>query len=240
MANRVINLANFEQFTAINVLSDPGHIGGPVVIPNAVQIVLVWTQEDAKLGHNVTYGQAAPGFQPTVAVADALLTGLTTGANWTALAAFLASTTRLSAVILRDVRSPNLPQVQSAGAGAAGTSVSPALPNEVAAAVSLRTALAGPQNRGRMFIPGFATNALGAGNVIAATAVTALQNWAGSNVGGVYNAQSLPMVIGHVARAAYTGSTGTQHPARPAGVVTVTSLTVRDNHWDTVRRRGLK
>jgi hypothetical protein len=237
--SRIVNLDNFQQFTAINVLLDQGSLGGPTVIPNAVQIVLDWTLDDGRLAHNVTYGTVAGGFTPTVAVANTLFSALSTGGLWTAFAAFLSTGTAFSGVTLRDVRSANQPLIASTGAAAPGTSASPALPNEVAVVVTLRTALTGAANRGRMFIPGWATNALASGNVVAAAAVTALQAWA-SSIGGIYGANSMPMALGHKARAAYTGSTGTVHPARPAGLVTITSLVVRDNHWDSQRRRGLK
>jgi hypothetical protein len=90
-----------------------------------------------------------------------------------------------------------------------------------------------------MFIPGWATNALASGNVVAAAAVTALQSWA-NTLGGTYSANGMPVALGHKARAAYTGTSGTPHPARPAGLVPITNLVVRDNHWDSMRRRGLK
>lgn len=237
--SRVVNLANFEQFTAINVLSDPGAIGGPVKVPQCAQIVLNWTLEDGKTAHNVLYGRFGASFAGTVAQANAILTGLTTGVNWTTLAAFLAPTTALAGISIRNVDIVNQALIQSTGAAAPGTSASPALPNEVAAVITLRTAATGPQNRGRVYVPGFATNALGAGNVIAAAAVTAIQNW-GQQLINTINANGYTMVIGQKARAAYKGSTGTDHPARAAGSVVVTGQVVRDNHWDTQRRRGLK
>jgi hypothetical protein len=90
-----------------------------------------------------------------------------------------------------------------------------------------------------MFVPGWATNALGTGNTINPAAVTALGNW-GSIIAGALSASGYIWCVGHVARQAYTGSTGTSHPARPAGSVPITTVAVRDNHWDSQRRRGLK
>lgn|SRR5215471_2252799 len=228
-----------QQFLAVNVLSDPGAIGGPVVVPNCAQIVLVWNVEGGKLGHNVLYGRYAGTFAGTVAQASSILTALSSGGAWTALAAFLANTAALTAVTIRDVNTANQPILQSSVSGANGTSASAALPSEVAAVITLRTANTGRANRGRVYVPGWATNSLGAGNVIAGAAVTALGNWA-NTIPGALAGQGYTWVIGQKARAAYTGSTGTSHPARAATSIQVSSQVVRDNHWDSQRRRGLR
>jgi len=236
---RLIALENLQQFAAVNLTLDPGAIGGPKVIPNAAEITLAWALDGGKTGHNVLIGRYSGGFAGTQAQCNAILQGLTTGAQWTALAAHLAPATALAIVTIRDLNTAGQPIIASSVAGASGTSSGTPLPNEVSAVITLRTAFTGPQNRGRVFVPGWATTALGTGNVIAAPAVTALGNW-GTIIAGVLNAQGYLFSVGHVARAAYTGSTGTQHPARPAGTVPVVSVAVRDNHWDSQRRRGLK
>lgn len=236
---RLIRLTDANQFTAIQVLTDPGAIGGPKVIPNAVEVTLVYGLPSGKFGHNVLIASYNGAFAFGPADANAILTGLTTGAQWTALAAFFSSDMNLGAVTLRDLNTRDQPVIESTVTGAPGTSASPALPNEVSLVVTLRTPFTGPQNRGRMFVPGWATNSLGSGNTAAAAAVTALANWAGI-ISGVLSARGMSWGVGHVARQAYTGSTGTEHPARPAGVVPIQSVAVRDNHWDTNRRRGLK
>jgi len=75
---------------------------------------------------------------------------------------------------------------------------------------------------------------------MAAAAVTALGTWATDSLLQALEDQGYTPVIGQKARAAYTGTTGTQHPARPAGSEVITSATVKDNHWDTQRKRGLR
>jgi len=203
-------------------------------------VVFNWTQEDQKQSHNVLYGLYGGGFTPTSAIADALTSGLTTGGAWTTLATFFPTTTSFLGVTLRDVNVANQPLVPNTVAGPAGSSASPALPNEVALAVTLRTAKSGRQFRGRAYIPGFATNALGAGNVAAAAAVTAVNAWA-QTWRTVFSGQGLTLVLGLKARAGYTSPiTGRVFPARAATHEPVTVLTVKDNHWDSQRRRGLK
>lgn len=236
---RIIALENFQQFLAINLTADPGYDAGNRVIPSCAEIRLVWLQESGVIAHNVLHGRYSGPFAGTQTQANAILTGLGTGAQWTAMAAFMPTQTALGFVQIRDLGAADQPYISSNGAAHAGTSVSAGLPNEVAACLTLRTAFTGPAGRGRIYVPGFATNAMGAGNVIAAAAVTAIGNW-GSIIAGILNAQGYLFSVAHFHRIAYTGVGGAQHPERPAGTVPVQTVEMRDNHWDTQRRRGLK
>ena len=235
----IIRLENFTPFQAINVLSDPGHIGGPVIIPSCAQITLNWTLDSGRIGHCVLYGRYSGSYAGTQTQANALMAALTTGGAFSALAAFWSTTQGLSTVSLRDVNTQDNPIVSSNAGVGVGSSASPSLPNEVALVSTLRTAKAGRSGRGRMYVPCWATNALGAGNVAAAAAVTALNNWTATFTSAL-SGQGYVWVLGLPHRIAYTGTTGTQHPDRPATSVPVTSSVVRDNHWDSQRRRGLK
>jgi len=237
--SRIVNLANFQQFTAINLLSDPGIIPGPVVIPNAIKIMLVWTLTDGKTARNVLYGAITGAVTPGVALADSLFTSLKGQASFAPLMGFIIPTTSFARVEVQDVRSADLPIFASTGAAAPGTGTGTALPDEVALVLTLRTANIGPGNRGRLYQMGWATNALGAAGVVAAGAVTALGNW-GGGIATAIGANGMSWALGLRARAAYTGTTGRQHPARPASAETLTTFLVRDNHWDSQRRRGLK
>src|SRR5215467_12042174 len=210
---RLVRLTDLEQFAAINLTRDPGSAGGPVVVPQCAQIVLNWALESGHVGHNVLYGRYAGTFAGTSTQATAILTGLGGAASFTPLAGFLATATNLNGVTIRDVNTANQALISSVVGNNPGTSASPSLPNEVALVATLRTALSGRQNRGRMFMPGWATNALGAGNVAAAAAVTAFQNWV-NIIASVLSGQGYTLVIGQKARIQYTGSTGTVHPAR--------------------------
>jgi hypothetical protein len=236
---RLINLENLQQFTAINLTADPGYSPGNRIIPGVAQIRLKYFLVDGKTGYNVLHGSYAGAFHGSQAEANAILTALSSGAQWTALAAFLGTGLALAGVDIRDLGVANAPIIASLPGGSNGASASPSLPSEVAAVITLRTAFTGPANRGRIYMPGWATNALGTADVIAAAAVTALGNW-GSIIAGALSAQGYVFGVAHYARLAYTGATGTPHPARPAGLVPITNVAVRDNHWDTVRRRGLK
>lgn len=237
---RVIRLDQLDQFAAVKIVSDPGEIGGPVVIPQAVQVTYVWALSGGKTGHCVLYGRYPGTFSMTSATATAALQALTTGAAWTALAAHIAPTVQLGSLFLRDVNEPDRPIIQATAGTAPGTSTGTALPDEVAVCITFQTGFAGPSGRGRIYIPGWATTALGTGNVVAAAAVTALGNWATTNIGNSFAAMSATHVLGLQARASYTGTTGTVHPARAAMTRDVTARVVKDNHWDSQRRRGLR
>lgn len=236
----IVRLDQAQQFAAINVLSDPGHIGGPVVIPFLTQVLISWGLPGGKTGHNVLYGRSVGTPQPSVSQAQAIFSGLTTGAQWTALATHMVSSTQLLSVTLTSVHTAGLPSFVSTGSAVSGSdAASQALPSEVALVVTLRTGGRGPSNRGRMYITGFSATQLAAGNVALASLVTDLAAWA-NNIKSVLSSQGLTWVIANPERAAYVGSTGTDHPARPAGSVDVVSAIVRDNHWDSQRRRGLR
>src|SRR5215471_14145662 len=99
--SRIVNIANLQQFTAVNLLSDPGYDGSDRHIPSCVEISLVWSLEDGRVAHNVLHGRYGSGFTPTSAIANSILTGLSTGSSWTALAGFLALTNSFTAVTLR-------------------------------------------------------------------------------------------------------------------------------------------
>ena len=235
----LVRLENFQQFAAINVLSDPGHIPGPVIVPSCAQIVLRWNLFNGRTAHIVTYGRYSAQFAGTVSQANALFSALSSGAAFTALRAVLHTGASFAGVDLRDVNSPNSPIIQSTGTAVPGTGTGQALPDESAICVTLRTAFTGQGFRGRMYFTGFDSTNVAAGGVIAPAAITALNNYV-AGFTAIYAAQGYTWVLGQPARAAYTGSTGRQHQARAATSTTITSALVRDNHWDSQRRRGLK
>jgi hypothetical protein len=235
----IVRLENFQQFAAINVLSDPGHQGGPIVIPSCVQLTIAWVLTNAKIGVNVMYGTVAAGFTPTTAICDAIKTALSSGAAWTALAVYFNTANGMQSVRLRDVRTANNPVVSSNTTPVLGAAAGPPMPSEVAVVVTLRTAKTGASNRGRIYIPGWASGSQGTADTLTPAAVTALQTWA-SGIPAILTTNGLTLALGQPARAAYVGSTGTSHPARIAQSTPVTALVVRNNTWDSQRRRGLK
>lgn len=235
----IVNLSNLAQFTAVNLTADGGYDRQDRHIPNCCEITLVWNIAASKLARNVLHGSYTGGFPGTVAQANSILAGLNSGAQWTALALQFATSTALAQVTLRDLNTENTPVIASTGAAAAGTGGAIAVPDEVAVAITHRTAKAGRAFRGRSFIPGWSTAAVGGDNALVPAGVTALGNWA-NTIKPLLTGLGYTFCIGQHSRVAYTSPNGTPHDARPAGTVEITSSVVRDNHFDSQRRRGLK
>jgi len=218
-------------------MADPGRIAGAVVIPNCIQVRLIWTLPNGKTAYNVLHATVAGGFSATSAVAESVFTAIKAAAGWTSWKANVNSGVSLAGVDLRDMRSANQPLVASTSAASAGTGAGTALPPGDALCVTLRTANAGRAFRGRVYLPGLDSSALAAGGVAAAGTVTNSSAFV-TAVQTALSGQSMTMAIAQPARAAYTGSTGAAHAARAAAMATVTSITTRNNIIDHQRRRA--
>lgn len=220
-------------------MPDPGRIPGPIVIPSCVEVMLRWSLPNSKTIAQHFHGSVAGGFSATSVIAEALFAGLKASAAWTAFKPFINSGVNFEGVDLRDLRTAELPLVSSTGGAAAGTGAGTALPPGDALVVTLRTALAGRANRGRVYLAGFDSTALAAGGVAAALCVSTAHDFV-EEVKVQMTAQSLTMAIGQPARQAYTGTTGTAHAPRAATTQTVTDAVVRNNIFDHQRRRAGK
>ena len=179
------------------------------------------------------------GFPGTVAMADAIRTAVSNALVSTAVETYMDSVSDFRRVDLRDLNTINQPVIESAEVPLPGTALGAGMPGEVAAVLTEHTGLTGQANRGRIYIPNWAVTAATSGDLINATLATALNNF-GPLLRNAINAQNLFMCLAHPPRAAYTGSTGRQHPARAAETVDVTTVFLRDSFWDTQRRRGRK
>lgn len=235
----IVRLDNFQAFQAINVLSDPGHIGGPVVIPNAVKVMPLWLLSNGKLTRSVLGGVVGSFTSASATVAESIRAAIVANSQFGPLLSHIAPTASFVGIDLQDIRQPRLPVFRSTGAAVPGTGTGVELPGEVALVLTIRTNQTGSGARGRMYQQGFDTASLATGGVAAAAVVTALQNYANAIIAGMA-AGGLTWGLLQPARAAYTGSTGTAHPARPAAIASPVVTLVRDNHWDSQRRRGLK
>lgn len=219
-------------------MADPGRIAGPIVIPNTVQVRLIWTLPNAKTVFNVMHGSVAAGFSATSAVAEAIFTAIKASAGFTALKANLSTGVALAGVDLRDLRSANLPLVASTSAASAGTGTGTALPPGDALVVTLRTAGAGRAFRGRVYLPGFDSTAMAAGGVAAAATVTNSASFV-TAVQSALSASGITLAVAQPARKSYTSAkTGATFSARTATVQPVTSILTRNGIFDHQRRRA--
>lgn len=219
-------------------MPDLGRIAGPIVIPTAVELDLVWNLASGKQVKNVLHGIVAGGFAATAPIAQAVYAAIIASGSWTAWAAFLHTTAALAAVNLRDMRAFNMPVVTSTGAATAGTGAGLALPPGVALVVTERTAFAGRGFRGRAYLPGLDSGALvAATGASSAAAGTAALNFM-TAVQTAMTASGIALAIAEPARNAYAGRKGRAIPARAAGITAVTSMVVRLTALTSQRRRS--
>lgn len=219
-------------------MADGGRIAGPIVVPNAIEVDLLWNLASGKQVKNVLHGQVAAGFSATGGIAQAIYAAIIASGQWTAWAALLHSTCSFAGVALRDLRSANLPLVTSTGAATPGTGAGSALPPGSALVITERTNSAGRGFRGRVYLPG-----LDSGVLTAATgAATAAANTAALNfmteVETALTASGITHSILNPARQLYTGRKGAIHAARPAGIVNITSMVARTLALTSQRRRS--
>lgn len=218
-------------------MPDPGRIPGAVVIPNGIQVRLIWTLPNSKTVYNVLHATVGGGFSATSTVAETIRAAIVASAGWTTLRPLLNSGVSFAGVDLRDLRSLNNPIFQSTGGAVAGTGAGTALPPGDALVVTLRTATVGRGARGRVYLPGWDSTAMAAGGVAAAGTVTAATGFINA-VSTAMSASGATLSIANPARAAYTGTTGAAHAARTAAMLLVTTVVTRNNIFDHQRRRA--
>ncbi len=206
----------------------------PLVVPNGVQVRLRWSY-NGKLAYNVLGGSVGGGYVNSQAHADALGTAVIGRFTSSGMKALCASTTEMLGVGIRDVRTANQVEYQSVAAGVIGTGAGDPLPNELAAVVTLRTALAGKHFRGRAYFSG----------------ANEAQNDAAGHIDAGFNTAIVSFLTGVEADMATEGIT-LAVLSRPnylnlvppldvesyaGGVNAVTSIVARDVLWDSQRRR---
>lgn len=218
-------------------MPDLGRIPGGQVITAGVQVRLVWTLANTKTAYNVLHGSVAAGFASTTTVAQAVFAAILAAAGWTNWRPHISTLNSFAGVDIRDMRGLNNPIAASTGGAVAGTGAGGALPPGDALVVTLRTALAGRANRGRVYLPGLDQSAMAAGGVAAAGTMTDAAGFI-TAVQTAMNGQGIALGIGNPERNLYTGTTGAVHAHRPSGIVPVTSITVRNAIIDHQRRRA--
>src|SRR5258708_26257060 len=205
-------------------MPDLGRIAGPIVIPNAIEVDLVWNLTSGKQVKNVLHGQVAAGFNATAAIAQAVYAAIIASASWTAWKPFVNANASLAAVNLRALRTATMPVVTSTGAATPGTGIATALPPGASLVISERTAQAGRGFRGRVYLPGLDSSLL----VAATGAASAAGNTAGANlmraVSTARNSRGLTPSIANPARPADRGRKGRAFAAPADATIHLTSI----------------
>lgn len=222
---------------------DGGRIAGPAAVANVIEIKCQVQLPNSKLSFWVVHGSFTTVPPNMQTVATALFNSISSAwsTNFASLMPLGPPATTFQDVLIRDMTAITNPIFIGTGTAVAGSSASVAMPPGAAIVMTENIVARGKGLKGRVYFGGWATNADAGGGVIAPAAVTAVTNF-GTALFSAISAQSLVPCVAQVARQAYTGITGTSHPARGTpgigGHVNVTSYTARDNLWDAQRRRG--
>lgn len=155
----------------------------------------------------------------------------------------------IASVGIRDIRSPNQAEFVGSGAGVLGTAVTEPLPKQTALVITLRTAKSGQSFRGRVYVSGWTEaandsngNASSAAQTAAANFITAVSNAFSGNglfLAVVSRPAERQTVVTTTFHADGTSDVDTDvREARGGNVTRVTSITARNNVWDTQRRRA--
>lgn len=206
-----------------------------LVVPLAGQARLHWRFHTANVlwfnvfGFNYT---GTPAIDP--ASVESLFTAIK-GAFSTNLALTMTDT-RLLALGLRDVRTESQAEVLSTSAFVGSTSAAPANPRNVSMVTTLRTAKAGRQWRGRLYLSGWDTGYNTTEGVSGPGAeVAALNFW--NAVKDAFENAGWTWALLQRELPERKDKQGNTLPLRPAHAESVTQLVATDDVWDTQRRR---
>jgi hypothetical protein len=201
-----------------------------LVLATAVQVRLHWSFNGI-LGFNVLGGIVGGGYANSQAHANALGTAVMAGFTSSGLKALMATTTSLLAAGIRDVRTANQAEFVSVAAATPGTGSGDPLPNQLAAVVTLRTALAGKSFRGRVYMSGAIEAENDATGKIASAFNTAIAAF-------ITQCQTDMAAEGITLAVLSRPRTSPPFPVAYAGAITpVSAIVTRDTEWDTQRRR---
>jgi len=206
----------------------------PLVLDTAVQVRLHWSWNGI-LGFNVVHGIVGGGYINSQAHANALGTAVLGHFTTSGLAALMASTTSLLAAGIRDLRVANQVEYVSVAAAVPGSGSATPMPNQDAAVVTLRTALAGKSYRGRMYFSGATEAQNDATGSIASAFNSALVTFV-TNLQTDLTAEGIALAVLSAPR--YANLAPPADVQTYAGAITpVTAIVTRDTSWDTQRRR---
>lgn len=220
-----------------------------LVVPNAGLLRLIWTLPGAGgminvLGINLSTAAAID--QTVVNTLGALIKGHFTSTGW---AGRIHTSVTLANVGVRDIRTAHRAEFIDAGAAVPGTGTGDALPRGNALVVSLRTALAGPSFRGRVYLGGFSetdneadATATGALVTTAVSFVTSIQNdlkAAGWDLAVISRPGLEKTVTTVTVLPGGVTETNTHHTIARAGDMNpVIGIIGRNDIWDSQRRRS--
>lgn len=192
-----------------------------IIITGTYTIRITWQLSGVDWALNVMHAQIPGGASVDQALADSWATDLGALHTSSGLSAVQPSTVALDRVGVRDVRVANQAE-HEAEVGSLGLSVANLLPRQAGIKVTTRTNLAGKSFRGGPTIPGFDEDQNNGAGQIAATASDAAEAFV-AGIRTAATARGHTLAVGSV-------TLGISTP--------ITTQLVRDQIWDTQRRRG--
>lgn len=200
-----------------------------LIVPNAAQMRLIWAQGGVLYALNVL-GVHIPGATAiTQALANTIGTAVKAAFASTSYNSMMGPTITLVNIGIRDIRTANQPEFIDSGAVVTGTAVGDLLPPQTALVITLRTALAGRNYRGRVYLCGF-TEAINSSTGAATGATTAVNFVAAVKAALVASSLDLGVI---------SRPDDTKVPPKVGWVTPVTAMVARDLVWDTQRRRAI-
>jgi len=224
---------------------DPGHIPGPVFIPNCASVRLIWTLANQKQASNVLHGRYTTAPPRTQTWINGLYAAITAAFATSGLDDDISAAVTLNAVGVRDMAQTTPPggwaEIRSNVDGVPGNAADDPLPANVSYVVSLKTDGRGQGARGRVYLTGFTEAANDDPGVCDDDVSTRCVQFI-TGVGAAMQSNGLTLAIAHPARAAYDSPVPpfTHHNARGADTVLVNNITKLNNIWDSTRLRSLR
>jgi hypothetical protein len=210
-------------------------VAGPVVIPSGIEVKLEWVNGSRSF-RNVLHGTYAGTRPVPPTLAETVFSAIKASASTTAWLAHLPAEVEFVGVSLKDLNTQHQVDNPSTSGAALGTAAGLASPLNTALVVTLTTAQSGAGFRGRVYLAGMVNEDQQSSTLwsaaVGAAAVAFIQG-----VQAVMLANGMPMAVGQHALNAGTHHDGSPWEARPAAVVPVTGISIRNPRIDTQRRR---
>jgi len=200
-----------------------------LIVPQAAQMRLIWSLSGQLYALNILGVVNAGGIAITQALTNTVGAAVKSAFTSSGQVGVVSTIVSLANVGLRDVRSASQPEFIDTGGAVAGTLAGDFLPPQISLCITLRTALAGPRFRGRIYLPGYGEATNTAVGVITTTVTTV--NFV-TAIKTALVASALDLGVIH-------RPTEAPLPVSAGFITTVTSIVARDAVWDTQRRRAI-
>jgi hypothetical protein len=212
-------------------------VKGPVVIPNCAEVKFKYTQGGMNVT-NVLHGNLTAAGPLNPSIAESIFSAVKANAATTTWFGHLHTGFEFVGVEVKDLRTANMPGLESTGLALAGTGAGAAVPQDCALCITLKTAFSGKGFFGRTYLGGLTVADLAdSRHWLSTLGPPAIAFMNGLN--SAMTAQGLPWVVAQRALQANTNPAAPPHQQqpRPAAVVPITGAAATDFRVDSQRRR---